>query len=133
VRDADLVAERRVDERRQRADAQRSPIVVAPRRNDDGSTTVSAPIATPASISVLAGSTIVTPARMWRSWMRAGRARARGELDAVVDAEQQVGSSSGARRPSSSSSSVDGQVELALGVVGGQALEGVLSAAPSKA
>ena len=62
--------------------AQRSPIVVAPRRNDDGSITVSAPIATVTSTSVLAGSTIVTPARIVLAvdaglGERRGRARGR--------------------------------------------------------
>jgi hypothetical protein len=50
VRDRDLVVQRR-------------PTVVAPRRNELGSTTVSSPIVTPTSTSVEAGSTIVTPAR----------------------------------------------------------------------
>jgi len=42
--------------------SQRAPIRVAPRRNVPGSITVSPPISTSTSISVLAGSTIVTPA-----------------------------------------------------------------------
>ena len=47
--------------------SQRAPIRVAPRRNVPGSTIVSRPISTPTSISVLAGSTIVTPASAWRA------------------------------------------------------------------
>jgi hypothetical protein len=53
---------------------------VAPRSTQDGSTTVSAPISTVASIAAVAGSTSVTPARMWASLMRCwamARTRAR--------------------------------------------------------
>ena len=35
----------------------------------NGSTTVSSPISTSTSITVAAGSTIVTPASMWRRWI----------------------------------------------------------------
>ena len=49
---------------------QRSPTVVAPRSSVDGSSTVSGPMRTSTSICVVAGSTIVTPARMCASWMR---------------------------------------------------------------
>ena len=58
--------------------AQPAPMRVAPRRNVEGSIVVSWPIVTPASISVLAGSTIVTPARWWASWMR--RCARRGDV-----------------------------------------------------
>jgi hypothetical protein len=50
--------------------ADRPPMRVRPRRNVDGSTTVSGPIVTSASMSVLAGSTIVTPARWCAWWIR---------------------------------------------------------------
>ena len=46
------------------------PIRVAPRRTQPGSIVASAAISTSASIQVAAGSTIVTPASMWRCAMR---------------------------------------------------------------
>ena len=103
---------------------------VAPRRNVLGSITVSRPISTSASISVLAGSTIVTPARPCSRWMRACAERADvGEVDAVVDAERErrVGDGVGADELAVGAQERQhvGQVELALGVVGGEAAERV--------
>jgi hypothetical protein len=44
-------------------------MLVSPWRLVKGAMTLSCPIVTPASITVAAGLTIVTPASMWRSWM----------------------------------------------------------------
>ena len=46
------------------------PIRVSPWRLVNGAITESWPISTPASMIVASGRTIVTPARMWRSWIR---------------------------------------------------------------
>ena len=79
---------------------------------------------TSASISVLAGSTIVTPARWWaRVDALLGEPRDVREVDAVVDAEREVGVGERVRlRPSWPGGAQQrqhvGQVELALGVVG---------------
>ena len=108
--------------------SQRAPIRVAPRRNVPGSTTVSPPISTPTSISVLAGSTIVTPASACARWIRSWASR------------RTCASSTRVLTPSVSAGSVDhvradrlalgaqqrqhvGQVELALRVVGAQLLQ----------
>ena len=91
---------------------------------------MSRPIVTPASISVLAGSTIVTPARWWASWMRccasaAHRARSTRSLTPSVSVGS-VTTWAWTRRPVSPQQREDvGQVELALGVVRAQPLEGV--------
>ena len=70
------------------------PIRVLPRIVVNGSITVSGPISTPTSMTVAAGSTIVTPARMWRSWIaRCASLLHPGEAGAVVDAEHEPGSS----------------------------------------
>ena len=106
--------------------SQRAPIRVAPRRNVPGSTTVSRPISTPTSISVLAGSTIVTPASACARWIRSWASR------------RTCASSTRVLTPSVSVGSVTecapialpvgaqqrqhvGQVELALRVVGRRA------------
>ena len=50
---------------------QRSPMLVAPRSVQPCSSTVSAPMRTPASTIVVWGLSMVTPLRMW--WMRMRR------------------------------------------------------------
>ena len=100
-----------------------------------GSITVSRPIVTSTSMCVVAGSTIVTPCALWRSWMRCCASADAREVDAVVDAERErrVGRSTCAaivlpglaqRRQHV------GQVELALGVVGVELRRARASSAP---
>ena len=90
---------------------------------------MSSPIATVTSISVDAGSTIVTPARPWLVVDAALRDRADlGELDAIVDAAGLVGvgEAMGCDRVACVPERRQdvGEVELLLGVVGRELLQG---------
>ncbi len=103
--------------------AQPAPMLVAPRRNVEGSIVVSRPIVTVASISVLAGSTIVTPARWWASWIRrCARRVTRARSTRSFTPRARSGSRKRVRLDRAAAGGEErqdaGQVQLALGVVG---------------
>ena len=104
------------------------PIRVVPLIVVNGSITVSWPISTSTSMTVLSGSTIETPASMWRSWIAAWASlRTRARATRSLTPRTSRGSSTtlaSIRSPLVPQQGQDlGQIELALGVVGGQPRE----------